>query len=52
LVIDVGIVGTPIFQPDVSREEIAVLAGVQIEELVRVHDRGLAITVMEQGMAA
>ena len=52
LVIDVGVLGAPAFEPDVSREEIAASAGVRLEELVFERDRGKAIAAMERGLAA
>jgi uncharacterized protein (UPF0261 family) len=51
LVIDVGVLGAPAFQPEVSRQEIAELAGTRIEDLVVAGDRGQAIAAMERGLA-
>jgi uncharacterized protein (UPF0261 family) len=49
LVIDVGVLGAPAFQPDISRAEIAASAGVRFEDLAHDHDRGRAIQIMSQG---
>jgi len=50
LVIDVGVLGEPSFQPDVTREEIAANAGERLEGLARERDRGRAIQAMEAGI--
>lgn len=52
LVIDVGIVGTPLFDPDVKREEIALRGGSSIEALVAGRDRGRAVVTMQAGLSA
>src|SRR5260370_12157850 len=52
LVIDAGVLGTPPFLPDVSREEIAALAGTRLEDLVLARDRGQAMAAMERGVAS
>lgn len=52
LVVDVGVVGAPLFVPDVSREEIAGWAGTTLEQLVRDKDRGRAVSAMAEGLAA
>lgn len=52
LVVDVGVLGTPLFAPDVTREEIAGWAGTSLQHLVRDKDRGMAVTAMAQGIAA
>jgi uncharacterized protein (UPF0261 family) len=52
LVIDAGVLGSPLFQPDVSREEIAARAGTRLDDLVLARDRGKAITAMERGLAS
>jgi uncharacterized protein (UPF0261 family) len=50
--IDVGVLGAPAFQTDVSRQEIAALAGTRIEDLVLAGDRGQAMAAMERGLAS
>jgi uncharacterized protein (UPF0261 family) len=52
LVIDAGVLGSPLFQPDVSREEIAARAGTRLDDLVLARDRGKAIIAMERGLAS
>ena len=49
LVIDVGALETPRLEPDVTREEIAAAAGVDLKELVRRRDRGETVQAMSQG---
>ncbi|HZQ46709.1 MAG TPA: Tm-1-like ATP-binding domain-containing protein [Verrucomicrobiae bacterium] len=49
LVIDVGTLGAPGLKPDVTREEVAAAAGVDLAAVVKRHDRGEAIQVMSQG---
>ncbi len=49
LVMDTGILGTPPYQSDVGREEVAQAAGTHIEELVRNKDKGKAILTMMEG---
>jgi uncharacterized protein (UPF0261 family) len=51
LVINVGVVGTPLFQPEVSAEEVAAAGGVNLADLVARHDRGYAMEVMNRGAA-
>jgi len=52
LVINVGVLGAPAFEPDVSAEEVAAAAGANLAELVVNKDRGLALDAMTQGAAA
>jgi uncharacterized protein (UPF0261 family) len=52
LVVDVGVLGDPVFRPDVTREEIAGWAGTSLEQLVREKDRGAAVAAMARGIAA
>src|SRR5258708_31724446 len=49
LVINVGVLGTPDFQPDISAEEVALAGGAPLAELVAAHDRGQAMEVMSRG---
>lgn len=49
LVMDTGILGPPSFQPDLSREEVARSTGTQVEELIRLKDKGRAIQTMAEG---
>ena len=50
LVIDLGILGTPAFEPDVTRDVVAEAAGERIEELVEAGDRGRAVGAMTRGI--
>lgn len=49
LVIDVGVLGPPKFQPDITRDEVARAGGSEIADLVSNNDRGQAVTVMAKG---
>lgn len=52
LVIHTGIVGEPLFAPDVGAEEVAQAAGESLEALRARADRGHAVTVMAAAVAA
>jgi uncharacterized protein (UPF0261 family) len=52
LLVDAGVMGEPLVDPDVSREEVAGAAGVDHAELVRAADRGAAVDAMGRGAAA
>lgn len=49
LVIDVGALEPPKLKPDVTREEVAAAAGMNLADLVARKDRGETIKVMAQG---
>ncbi|MDU0201946.1 MULTISPECIES: Tm-1-like ATP-binding domain-containing protein [Paenibacillus] len=49
--VDTGVLGNPLFQPDVSADEVARAGGSSIEELRSGNDRGTAIAVMTRGAA-
>ena len=51
LVINVGVLGTPMFQPEISAEEVAAAGGMKLADLVARHDRGHAMEVMNRGAA-
>src|SRR4051794_4630575 len=51
-VIDTGVLGEPLFQPDVSADEVARAGGSSIAELRSANDRGTAIAAMTRGAAA
>jgi len=51
LIIDVGTDQPPRLQPDLSREEVARLAGLDLAGLVARHDRGECVTAMGQAAA-
>lgn len=50
LVIDVGVVGEPAFEPDVPRTEVAAAAGVDLDALRFAGDRGEAVAAMARGI--
>lgn len=52
LVIDVGVLGEPAFEADVSPSEVASAGGAEFADLVGTLDRGAAITAMAEGAAA
>jgi uncharacterized protein (UPF0261 family) len=49
LIIDVGTLGDPQLKPDVTRDEIASAAGVDLAALVAKRDRGEAVAAMSRG---
>ncbi len=49
ILIDAGILGTPLTQPDISREEVAKAAGVDLAKLVEAKDRGASVEAMANG---
>lgn len=52
LLIDVGVLKPPGIEPDVSREEVARAAGVELGALLQKKDRGEAVAAMSRGAAA
>jgi len=51
LLIDAGILGEPLTEPDVTRQEVAAAAGVDVQALADARDRGAAIEAMSRGAA-
>lgn len=51
LVVDTGVLGTPAFPADISREDVAAAAGADHAALVAGGDRGAAVTAMADGAA-
>ncbi|MEU9703675.1 Tm-1-like ATP-binding domain-containing protein [Streptomyces sp. NPDC047981] len=51
LVVDTGVIGTPLIPADVPRAEVARAAGVDLDELRSDGDRGAAVTAMARGAA-
>ena len=49
LVVDLGVVGPPAFEPDVTRHAVAAAAGERVSALAASGDRGLAVTAMTRG---
>jgi uncharacterized protein (UPF0261 family) len=52
VLVDVGTVGPPRTEPDISRSEVGAVAGVDVDELIRSNDRGRAVSAMAQAAAA
>jgi len=52
LLIDVGVLGNPVVEPDVTRREVAAAGGADLDELVARQDRGEAVAAMARGVAA
>jgi uncharacterized protein (UPF0261 family) len=50
-VINVGVLGEPPFQPDITAEEVTLAGGTPLAELIEKHDRGAAMEVMTRGAA-
>jgi len=50
--IDAGVLGGPLVEPDVTREEVALAAGADLAELARAGDRATALEAMGRGAAA
>lgn len=49
IVIDVGILGEPPFQPDIGHEEVAKAAGTTLKQIIALGGEAEAITVMTEG---
>lgn len=50
VVVDAGVLGEPRIEPDVSKEEVAAAAGVDVSELATAGDRGDAVAAMAHGV--
>ena len=51
LVIDAGVLGAPLFPPDIARTTVAEAGGTPLADLIKDNDRGQAIDVMMKGAA-
>jgi uncharacterized protein (UPF0261 family) len=51
ILVDAGIVGEPLAEPDVAREEVASAAGADVAALAAAGDRGVAVETMARGAA-
>jgi uncharacterized protein (UPF0261 family) len=51
LVINAGVLGKPVFEPDVPANEVAKAGGADLEDLIRVADRGRNVAAMAKGVA-
>ncbi|MGH3051356.1 MAG: Tm-1-like ATP-binding domain-containing protein [Gaiellaceae bacterium] len=51
LLVDTGVLGAPLAEPDISRAEVAEAAGADAQELAESGDRGAAVEAMARGAA-
>ena len=51
VLVDAGILGEPLTEPDVTRQEVAAAAGANVQDLADARDRSAAIEVMARGAA-
>jgi uncharacterized protein (UPF0261 family) len=51
LLVDAGILGEPLTEPDVTRQEVASAAGADVKALADAGDRGAAVETMARGAA-
>ena len=49
IVLDAGVLGTPLLEPDISHEEVAQAAGTSVRDLVAQGKEGVAIELMTKG---
>lgn len=52
IVLDAGVLGTPLLEPDISHEEVAQAAGTSIHNLVSQGKEGVAIDLMTKGASS
>ncbi|SFJ32816.1 Tm-1-like ATP-binding domain-containing protein [Thermoflavimicrobium dichotomicum] len=52
LLIDVGVLGDPLIQPDVSADQVARAGGSSLDELRKTKDKSLAMAVMTKGITS
>ena len=50
ILVDAGVLGAPLTEPDVTRDEVARAGGVGLADLVAAGDRGAAIEAMARGL--
>jgi uncharacterized protein (UPF0261 family) len=51
ILVDAGVLGAPLVEPDLTREAVASAAGGELADLVSAADRGQAIEAMARGLA-
>ena len=51
VLVDAGVMGEPLAEPDIGREEVARAAGAEVTELAATGDRGAAVETMARGAA-
>ena len=49
VLVDAGVMGEPLAEPDIGREEVARAAGAEVTELAATGDRGAAVETMARG---
>ena len=49
LLVDAGIIGEPLVEPDVTRQEVAAAVGADVQALADAGDRGAAVKTMSRG---
>jgi uncharacterized protein (UPF0261 family) len=49
IVVDTGVLGRALFQPDITRDQVAEAAGTSLNEVIALADEGKAIAAMAQG---
>ena len=47
--VDTGVLGTPLFAADLSRQQVAEAGGYSLDELIRQADRGAAVSAVTTG---
>lgn len=52
ILVDAGVLGAPLTEPDIAREAVATAGGANLADLVAAGDRGSAIEVMARGLSA
>jgi uncharacterized protein (UPF0261 family) len=52
VLVDVGTVGEPRTDPDITRSEVGSIAGLDVDELIAANDRGRAVSAMADAAAA
>lgn len=48
-IMDVGVLGTPVFTPEISNHEVATAAGMTLDAIIALGDENLAMTKMSEG---
>ena len=51
VLVDAGVLGEPLAEPDIGRNEVARAAGVEVADLAAADDRGAAVETMARGAA-
>ena len=49
VVMDIGVIGKPFIKPDITNRELTEAAGYDLEELIRSHNRPLAVIALKEG---